>query len=81
MRLSKEIRLGELYTLSLCLILIGMIIRVPYVNLILNVIGMLNMVISCVDYFKSDWHAKYGMIMYELYIPFLKFVVLGNFQN
>jgi len=23
-------------------------------NLILNVIGMLNMVISCVDYFKSD---------------------------
>jgi len=27
---------------------------------------MLNKVISCVDYFKSDWHAKYGMIMYEL---------------
>ena len=28
--LSKETRLGELYTLILCLILIGMIIRVPY---------------------------------------------------
>ena len=36
------------------------------VTFILNSIGMLNKVISCVDYFKSDWHAKYGMIMYEL---------------
>jgi len=35
------------------------------VTFILNSIGMLNKVISCVDYFKS-WHAKYGMIMYEL---------------
>jgi len=42
---------------------------------------MLNRVISCVVYFNSDWHAKYCMIMYELDIPFLKFVVLGNFQN
>jgi len=42
---------------------------------------MLNRVTSCVVYFKYDWHAKYGMIMYELDIPFLKFVVLGNFLN
>jgi len=27
---------------------------------------MLNRVILHVIYFKSDWHAKYGMIMYEL---------------
>jgi len=27
---------------------------------------MINRVISCVDYFKFDWHAKYGMIRYEL---------------
>jgi len=42
---------------------------------------MLNSVISCVVYFKYDGHAKYGMIMYELDIPFFKFVVLGTFQN
>jgi len=52
-----------------------------HVNCILNVIGMLNRVISCVDYFKSDWHTKYGMITYNLYIPFLEFVILGNFHN
>jgi len=34
--------------------------------LYLNSIGMLNKVISYVDYSKSDWHAKYGMIIYEL---------------
>ena len=33
-----------------------------HVNLILKLIDMLNRVISCVDYFKSDWHAQYGMI-------------------
>jgi len=37
------------------------------VTFILNSIGMLNKVISCIDYFKSDWHAKYRMIMYELF--------------
>jgi len=31
---------------------------------------MLNRVISGVVYFKSDWHDKYGRIMYELDIPF-----------
>jgi len=36
------------------------------VTFILNSIGMLHRVMSCVNYFKSDWHAMYGMIMYAL---------------
>jgi len=44
--------LGELIV---CLILIVMLNRVTLrVTFILNSIGMLNKVISCVDYFKSD---------------------------
>jgi len=42
---------------------------------------MLNKVISCVNYFKYDWHAKYGMIIYELYIPFLKVCDSGKFPE
>jgi len=44
------------------------------VNFILGLIGMLNIVVVLVNFifnfiFKSDWHAKFSMIMIEILFP------------
>ena len=65
--------IGMLNRVTMCinfiLSLIGMLNRVTLrVNFILSLIGMLNRVTLRVNFtIKFDWHAKFSMIMHELF--------------
>jgi len=41
-----------------------------HVYFILNLNGMLNRIVSCVDSFNYDWYAEFGMIMLDILFPF-----------